>query len=68
MVLSDNITKYCQQNKISLARFEKMCGIGNGVVAKWGETTSGPRITSLIKIQEATGIPAGKWLDENGLD
>lgn len=58
-----NILKYCEEHGFTIARFEKLCGIGNGVVAAWKEESE-PSIPSLKKIAAYTGIPVTKWLEE----
>lgn len=68
MIIVDNINAYCAKNELSIKRFEQHCGIANGVVGKWANHGAVPQVATIIKIQDATGIPAGKWLDENGLD
>lgn len=59
----ENIIKYCEEHGITIARFEKLCGIGNGVVAAWKEENE-PSLPSLKKIAAYTGIPVTKWLEE----
>ena len=56
------VKKYCEENKISIAAFEKMCGIGNGTVARWEQDDSRPSLQSLEKMQQATGIEVTEWL------
>lgn len=57
----ENVKRYCIEHGTSIAQLEKMCGIGNGVIASWGK---GSAITtkSLTKIAAYTGIPAEKWI------
>lgn len=55
------IIEYCKENNLSLSAFEKMCGIGNGVIDDWKETSM-PSLASLTKIAEATGIPVSEWV------
>lgn len=57
----DNVLAYCKEKGLSIAGFEKLCGIGNGVIAAWKEENA-PTTKTLIKMEKATGIPAGKWL------
>ncbi|MBO7341000.1 MAG: helix-turn-helix transcriptional regulator [Lachnospiraceae bacterium] len=59
------IMEYCQKNDISISTFEKMCGIGNGTVARWNpelEKPSMPSLDSLQKITRCTGIPMAELL------
>lgn len=52
------VKDYCEREGISIAAFEKKCGIGNGTVDDWGKEVkpSIPSMASLIKISEATGV------------
>lgn len=56
----DKVVKYCQENNLSIAGFEKMCGFGNGVVRGWKD--GNPRAESLLKLEEVTHIPISEWL------
>lgn len=57
------VKKYCEEKKISIAAFEKLCGIGNGTVARWEQDESRPSLQSLEKMQQATGIKVTEWLN-----
>lgn len=54
-VIYKKIIKYCEENNISIAAFEKKCNIGNGTIGKW-EKGSKPSLDTLEKISRATGI------------
>ena len=54
------VKAYCEQNDISIHKFEQMCGLGNGVVDDWDKNF--PRVESLQKLAAATGIPIEEWL------
>lgn len=61
-----NVVNYCNNNNITISAFEKMCGIGNGVIGAWkGENN--PSISSLEKISKKTGIPIEEWLKDKQL-
>ncbi len=62
-IVLENIKVYCAEHGFTIARFEKLCGIGNGVVASWGK---GSAVTSLSleKIAAYTKIPAERWIVE----
>ena len=60
----DKIVAYCKENGLSIAAFEKKCGLANGVVGKWEDDRLKPSLSSLEKISEATGISISKWLKE----
>lgn len=55
------VSDYCRNNNISIAEFEKKCGIGNGTVGRWKNDNSKPTIHTLLKIAHTTGIPIEKW-------
>ena len=58
----EKVKQYCEEKKISIAAFEKLCGIGNGTVARWESDESRPSLQSLEKMQQATGIGIAEWL------
>jgi len=58
----DKIVAYCKKNNMSIAAFEKYCGLANGVVGKWENDKLKPSLSSLEKIADATGVPIGTWL------
>ena len=55
LVILQMIREYCDKNGLSIAAFERKCGLGNGVVAEWGKGSK-PNTASLLKISEATGM------------
>lgn len=57
------IIKYCEENNLSIAAFEKKCGIGNGTIGRWENNSSLPNMSTLQKIENATGIPTKKWIE-----
>lgn len=57
----ENVRRYCEENKLSMSKFEKMCGVGNGVIARW-EAMYSPSTRTIYKIAAATGIPAAEWV------
>lgn len=62
-MIFEKVKKYCEDNKLSIAAFEKLCGIGNGTVARWECDESRPSLQSLEKMQQATGIKVTEWLN-----
>ena len=48
------IEKWCKDNDTSICALEKKCGIGNGTISRWNESM--PRVDTLQKVSEATGI------------
>lgn len=59
-MLYKRILIFCRERGISIARFEKMCGLANGTVKRW--TYKSPSLRSLIKISRATRVPLEYWL------
>lgn len=62
-MISDRIIDYCSNAGITISRFEKLCGLGNGSVGKWKKYHSMPSLPTLYKIEKATGIPAYMWIE-----
>lgn len=60
MTILEKVKKYCEKNSITLAEFERMCGIGNGTVDDWDR--SEPKLSSLLKVAAATKTPITDWL------
>ena len=58
------IIEYCQRQNLTIAAFEKMCGLSNGTVGKWKDKGN-PSLETLQKIVSATGISAEEWMNES---
>ena len=58
------IEKWCKENGTTIAALEKKCGLGNATIRSWN--TSIPRIDSLMKVSDATGIPIEELIRNNG--
>lgn len=61
------ITEYCTKHEMSICTFEKLCGIGNGTVARWNpelKEPSKPSLDSLQKIVKVTGISMVELISE----
>lgn len=56
----DKIKVLCDEQHISIAALEKKAGIGNGTIARWGD--SNPNLSSLAKAAEALGKPMEYFL------
>lgn len=54
-MIFERIEAWCKENGTSVAALEKKCGLGNATIRGW--ETSSPRIDSLQKVSDATGIP-----------
>lgn len=54
-MIFERIETWCKENGTSVAALEKKCGLGNATIRGW--ETSNPRIDSLKKVSDVTGIP-----------
>lgn len=61
-MLYENVTAYCEKEKISISTFEKRCGIGNGTVGRWKNNSSLPTLATLEKIVKETKVPITEWM------
>lgn len=62
-MIYDKVIEYCEKNKLSIAAFEKKCGIGNGTIGRWGNNSSLPTMSTLQKMEITTKIPIRKWVE-----
>lgn len=65
-MLFDKISKLCKSRKISIAKLEKECGLGNGTIRGW--TTSSPTIENLSKVAGYFGVSIEYLLDDTKED
>ncbi len=56
------LKKVCLDNNISFSALEKAVGIGNGVIAKW--ENSSPRVENLKKVADYFGCTVDDLLKE----
>ena len=66
-MICDKVEEYCRAAGLTIARFEKLCGIGNGTIGKWRNHNAVPSIATLIKLENATGIPIYMWIEGSKL-
>ena len=50
MIILTRIQNLCTEHNMNLRQLEKVVGIGNGVIKKWGE--SSPTVSKLCKVTE----------------
>lgn len=43
----DKVTEYCNEKKMPISVFEKMCSIGNGTCGRWKDSMSSPTLTTI---------------------
>jgi transcriptional regulator with XRE-family HTH domain len=59
----ERIKALCVERGISIAELERATGIGNGTIARWGQ--SSPRVDKLLAVADYFGCPVGYLLGEN---
>lgn len=64
-MIFQKVKDYCRENNLSISSFEKLCGIGNGTVARWENDESKPALSTLEKIEKTTGIPVSMWIKKD---
>ena len=62
-MIYQKVKDYCEKKNITISKFESMCGIGNGTVRLWEDDKNLPRVSTLQKMEKATGIPEKKWIE-----
>lgn len=62
-MLFNKVEKYCKENNLSIAAFEKKCGMSNGTVSGW--KTFKPSMSSIIKISKEMKISVDELLMED---
>ena len=62
-LIFERIEAWCKENGTSVAALEKKCGLGNATIRGW--ETSNPRIDSLKKVSDITGIPISELISSN---
>lgn len=60
-MIYEKILKYCKENNLSIASFEKKCGIGNGTISAWKDGSK-PSLNTLEKIEKTTGISVAELI------
>ena len=61
MVLLIKITRLCEKRRISIARLEKECGLGNANIRGWDK--SDPRTENLKKVADYFGVDIKYFLE-----
>lgn len=67
MTEQENVKRYCINNGITVAAFERKCDLANGIVRAWEKQGTVPSMRTLKKIENATGIPVQNWITEGGV-
>ena len=53
-MIVDNIRALCEQSNMTIAALERAVGIGNGVIARWNNTT--PRLDKAKAVADYFGV------------
>lgn len=62
-MIYEKVVKYCSENNLTIMEFEQKCNLSNGIVGKWNTHSFIPKIETVKKIANATGIPIEKWVE-----
>lgn len=62
-MIAENIRRLCAERGTNLKQLEKTIGIGNGVIATWG-TTSSPRVDTIKKVADFFGTTVDALIKE----
>lgn len=65
-MILENITKLCKKKGISIAKLEKECGIGNGTIGCWDN--SSPTVSKLKAVADHFGVTVDDLIREDGRD
>ncbi len=57
------IKDLCDKNHISIAALERNVGLGNGVIARWDE--SSPRLESVLAVAKYFGLRVDELLEHD---
>lgn len=63
-MIYDNILRLCQERKITIARLEKECKLGNATVRNWANSDGGPRAKTLKIVADYFGVSVDELLRE----
>ena len=61
-MLYDRIEDLCREKRISIAKLEKECGLGNATIRGWKE--SDPRSSKLKVVADYLGVSVDSLLSE----
>lgn len=59
-MIFNKIAEKCSENNISIATLERECGLGNGIIGKWKE--SSPTVEKLQKVADYFNTPIEYFL------
>lgn len=61
-MIVENIKVLCARNNTSFAEVERRCGLGNGVIRRWDE--SSPRLESIKRVADYFGVTVDELTKE----
>lgn len=62
ILVLERIEKWCKENGVSVSALEKKCALGNATITRWNKSM--PRVDTLQKVSEVTGIPITELLEQ----
>lgn len=61
-MLYENIVKLCKERKVSIAKLEQSCGLGNGTVSGW--QSGQPRLDRVKLVADFFGVTIDSLLQD----
>lgn len=62
-MIAENVKRLCVERGITFAELERQLGLGNGVIARWGEIR--PRVDRLKLVADYFGVTVDELLKED---
>lgn len=62
-LIFSNISKLCKQRGISVAKLERVCGLGNATIRRW--ETSSPNVENLKRVADYFGVSVDNLLSKD---
>lgn len=64
-MLYENIKRLCSESGTTIAAVERACGIANGTIGKWRDSTNTPRLSSVKAVADYFGIAVDELIDSD---
>lgn len=58
----EKIKELCAKKQVSISELERACSIGNGTIARWGE--SSPSVSNLKKVADYFGCTVDELISD----
>lgn len=65
MTTKEKILALCEKKKTNLYNVEKAAGVGNGVIARWDQ--SSPNMATLLKVAKALDVPVTELIADEAV-